>query len=167
MHNLSFLGAQSSTVQRELEVDEPFYFLMGLTLMPMPCLDKATVYVGTHVKSFSWPCEMFPDNSHCPDYIVANFHYMNPQVEIISGVRAQGIMGENFPMKRILLLMLKVSVYLFGITHHSIRVAFENVILIFSYIVLGPDHCRATIFFMFSYYFLWTRFVPNNSLHTP
>lgn len=41
--------------------------------------------------------------------------------------------------------VLKVSVHLFGIVHHSIRVALENAIIFFlSYIAQGKDHCRPT-----------------------
>ena len=67
-------------------------------------------------------------------------------------------------MKRMLLLVLKASVHLFGITDNGIRVALGNtdMFLLSSRIAPGPDHCRPTSLFHFSYYFLRTHFVSNN-----
>ena len=54
-------------------------------------------------------------------------------------------------MKKLLLLVLEVSVRLFGITDNSIRVSLGKAYIFFlSYsIVLGWDHCRLTFFVFF------------------
>ena len=56
---------------------------------------------------------------------------------------------ENFPMKRLLFLVLEVSVHTFGIADNSIRVSLRKANIFFlSYsIVLGWDHCRLISFF--------------------
>lgn len=74
-------------------------------------------------------------------------------------------------MKRMLVLVLRVSVHLFGITDNSIGIALGNTNIFFLpyRVALDPDHCRLTSFFFLSFnthkIFLRIPFVLNNSLH--
>lgn len=121
-----------------------------------------------HILKVSLPVGMFPDNSHHPASIVANFNYMSSQVWIPSAVCAQGTcVGRAFPWKGYSSVCLR---FLFASLELPIPVqeaSTGNATMCFLfYIALGPDRCGPTSFFIFSYYFLRTDFVSNNSFQT-
>lgn len=56
-------------------------------------------------------------------------------------------------MKRMLILVLRVSGHLFGITDNSIGITLGNTNIFFLpyRVALDPDHCRLTSFFFFKF----------------